>query len=114
MNQNKKLEYFWRTHISHSKSFTRKAAIVATHYAEQMSAAETCMKTNITDLDIYEQQVKCETTPPTLMAHAIRDRHNTLLKCKKAHLAMIKFHLTMISNGIETDIDLPQKLIYIQ
>jgi hypothetical protein len=67
------------------------------------------MKNNITEVVIYEQQVKCETTPPTLMAHGIRDRDNALLKCKNAHLAMINFNLIMISNGIETDINIPKK-----
>jgi hypothetical protein len=58
MDENKKLEHFWRTHISQSKSITRKTAIVATHYADQMSAAETCMKINIIKMDIYEQHVQ--------------------------------------------------------
>jgi hypothetical protein len=37
------------------KSLTRKAALIATHYADQMSAAERSMKNNITELGIYEQ-----------------------------------------------------------
>jgi hypothetical protein len=57
------------------------------------------MINKIKELGTYEEQVQCITTPTTLMSSQ---------QCKKAHWALIRFHTSMISNGITTDIDLPQ------
>jgi hypothetical protein len=75
---------------------------------EEMKETKTCIINNIKELGIYEEQVQCLTTTTTRMAHSIADQENAFQQCKQAHLALIRFHMSIIRNKIATYIDLSQ------